>query len=104
MDRRREVERDAVETLAGQASSVGALVVVRGLGDHSLLRPIAFGVGLIDGTGRSLVDLAIYGVALLTMGIDWPVVRRLRRRNTSWRPWEPPRWASGQVDRAHFAR
>jgi hypothetical protein len=58
------------------------------------LGPIAVVVGLLQDSSSWLIGLAIWGVALVTMGIDWLVVRRLRRRNPSWTPWTPPRWLS----------
>ena len=55
------------------------------------LGPIAFLVGVLDGSGTWWMGEAIYGVALVTIGIDWLVVRRLRRDRHGWRPWQPPR-------------
>jgi hypothetical protein len=54
---------------------------------------IVFVVGLLEGSGGWLLGLAIYGLAALTMAIDWLFVRRLRR-DPDWRPWQPPRWLS----------
>ena len=56
------------------------------------LGPIAFVVGLFNGSGKWWIGLAIYAVALLTIGLDWLVVRRLRRRDDAWTPWNPPAW------------
>jgi hypothetical protein len=58
--------------------------------------PIVFLVGLLAGSGAWVAGLVICGVALLSLGVDWLVVRRLRRRDPDWTPWQPPRWASGQ--------
>ena len=41
--------------------------------------PIIFVVDLLDGSRAWLLGLAIYGVTLLTMAIDWLVLRRVRR-------------------------
>jgi hypothetical protein len=54
--------------------------------------PIIFVVTLLEGSGAWPLGLAIYGIALVTMSIDWLILRRVRR-NPEWRPWEPPRWA-----------
>ncbi len=54
--------------------------------------PIIFVVSLLSGSGPWPLGLAIYGIALLTLLIDWLILRRIRR-NPDWRPWEPPRWA-----------
>lgn len=56
------------------------------------LGPIAFLIWLLFGSGSWWLGLAIYVVALVTMGIDWLVVRRLRRSSQDWTPWNPPRW------------
>ena len=54
--------------------------------------PIAFVVGLLDGSGRWWIGLAIYGGALITIGVDWLILQRVRR-NPDWTPWDAPRWA-----------
>jgi hypothetical protein len=54
--------------------------------------PIMIVVGLLDGSGTWLLGLAVYAVALLTMAIDWLILRRARR-NPDWKPWRPPRCA-----------
>jgi len=56
------------------------------------LGPIAFVVGLLSGSDKWWIGLASYAVALITIGIDWLIVRRLRRRGDGWVPWNPPRW------------
>jgi hypothetical protein len=56
------------------------------------LGPIALGVALLDGSSDWWIGLAIYGVALLTMGIDWLVVRWLRTHRPGWEAWTPPKW------------
>lgn len=56
--------------------------------------PIWFVVGLVSGSGRWWIGLVIYGMALVTMGVDWLVVRRLRRHTPNWKPWEPPKWVA----------
>jgi hypothetical protein len=54
--------------------------------------PIVFVVGLLEGSDAWALGLAIYGVALFTMAVDWLLLRRLRR-HPDWTPWQPPRWA-----------
>jgi hypothetical protein len=56
------------------------------------LGPIAFVAGLLAGSASWLIGLGTCGVALVTIGIDWLAVRRLRRRNPDWTPWTAPRW------------
>jgi hypothetical protein len=56
------------------------------------LGPIVFVVGLLVGSDKWWIGLAIYAVALIAIGIDWLIVRRLRRRSDGWAPWNPPRW------------
>jgi hypothetical protein len=53
--------------------------------------PIALLDGIIDGRSRVLLaGIVLCGAWGLTLGIDWLVVRRLRNRDDSWMPWEPP--------------
>ena len=54
--------------------------------------PIGVIAGLIDGSSTWLIGLGICGIALVTIGVDWLIVRRLRRRNPEWTPWVPPGW------------
>jgi hypothetical protein len=54
--------------------------------------PIAFIVSLLDGSGTWWIGLLLYIVALMTMAVDWLVVRWLQDHRPGWRPWEPPKW------------
>jgi hypothetical protein len=56
------------------------------------LGPIAFIVGLLDGSGIWWIGLLLYVVALMTMAVDWLIGRWLRDHRPAWRPWEPPNW------------
>jgi hypothetical protein len=51
--------------------------------------PIVFVVSLIDGSGAWWIGLLLYAVALVTMAVDWLVVRRRQEQVPGWRPWEP---------------
>lgn len=58
------------------------------------LGPIAVVVGLLDGSGMWWIGLAICASAVITIGIDCLILRRVRR-DPDWRAWELPRWPSG---------
>lgn len=56
------------------------------------LGPIAFVTAVLEGSDKWWIGLATYGVALVTMGVNWITVRRLKRRGDDWTPWNPPSW------------
>jgi hypothetical protein len=79
----------------GRPGRHGIAVLAR---NHNALNPVGVRPHL-DGSSDWWIGLAIYGVALVTMAIDWLAVRWLRAKKRGWEPWDPPRWLeSGRTD------
>ncbi len=78
----------------GPTSTVGPLAFWLVAGIAGTVGPIAFVGGTIDGSHREWwIGLGLRVAWSVTLGIDWLVVRRLRRTIPGWQPWQPPSWS-----------